>query len=131
MKTLLAIVLVMMMGGVAMADNNAAWSKENELKLQEGIRNGDIVLGGDYVYVGQGRFQRMDNPAPLSELIAAAKEVLPYLKAPSAPPTFLHSADLVYRPLPNELELAEKEVDRLKEKDAAIRRYRRALQAVQ
>lgn len=75
-------------------------------------------------------FYRIDNTVtvdPRVELIAAAEGVLPYLDGPQDRIEGYRAITLEVRPIPTELELAEQAVERLKVKDAAIRRFREAL----
>lgn len=66
-----------------------------------------------------------------AELKAAAKGVLPYLPAPSDRIEWFGLITLEVRPIPTELENAQKEVERLKAKDAAIKRFREAIRKVE
>jgi hypothetical protein len=64
---------------------------------------------------------------PVQELIAAAEGVLPYLDDPNYRPDSYSVIHPIARLMPTELELAEQEVERLKKKAEAIRRFRDAL----
>ena len=63
----------------------------------------------------------------IRELVAAAEGVLPYLYAPSDRVESIITTDLVYHPIPTALERAQRQVEELKKKDAAIKRFREAL----
>ncbi|MFA6064081.1 MAG: hypothetical protein WC736_15940 [Gallionella sp.] len=76
-----------------------------------------------------------DNMAPAKctrtpeyfELLSAAEGVLPYLDAPSDDRMKLTMTYPVYTPPPTELELAQKRVEELRAKDAAIKRFHDAV----
>ena len=107
MKTILALALILMMGGVAMANDN---HREGPMLISQEA-NVLISLPG-YIHA---------TITDIAELIEAAIEIEPYLNMG-------HSSEFIQPVYKTPAQRLREAADRIEREDAAIQRFRKALE---